>query len=344
MHMVTLDVDLEGEVSRYLIAGAGSLGTVYGAFLARAGHDVQLLARPGHAEAVAAAGAVELRSFGETVHAPMRATDDPAALEPVEAVVLACKAPDTAEVLGGIAHLADGVTAAMSIQNGVTAADTLAGWCGPAAVVGAVSMVGGTLEAPGVVAHTFAGPTFLGPHDGTDPAAVALLAEDLGGTSLEVVVTDRIASVEWSKLVHASPSMAITALTRLPFHQAFVVPDLAEVFLDLIVEGAAVAAAAGAAVDDWPHILPVRTLADAPRAEGLAIIRQRGEAMVEAGMTQVRISMLQSIERGRPTEVDAIHGTLVAAAARLGVAVPVTATVQRLIAGLDHVIASGAAS
>lgn len=325
-------------MTSYLIAGAGSLGTVYGAMLASAGHDVQLLARPAHADAVTSRGGVELRSFGTVQHPTLRATADPAALDPVEAIVLACKAPDTAEVLDGIRHLAGGISAAMSIQNGVTAADALAGWCAPSAVVGAVSMVGGTLEQPGVVAHTFAGPTFLGPLPDTDPAVVDTLAGDIEGAGLEVVTTDRIRSVEWSKLVHASPSMAITALTRLPFHQAFVVPELAEVFLDLIVEGAAVAAAAGVEVDDWPHILPVRSLATMPRDEGLATIRARGEAMVEAGMTEVRISMLQSVERGRPTEVDAIHGTLATEARRLGVDAPTTAVVHRLLAGLDRVI------
>ena len=329
-------------MTSYLIAGAGSLGTVYGAVLARAGHDVQLLARRAHADAVTSRGGVELRSFGSVDHPTLRATHDPSRLDPVDAVVLACKAPDTAEVLAGIAHLADGVTAAMSIQNGVTAADTLAGWCAPSAVVGAVSMVGGTLESPGVVAHTFAGPTFLGPLEATAPAAVTTLAGDIEGTGLEVVTTDRIRSVEWSKLVHASPSMAITALTRLPFHRAFVVPELAEVFLDLVVEGAAVASAAGVEVDDWPHILPVRSLADMPREEGLATIRARGEAMVEAGMTEVRISMLQSVERGRPTEVDAIHGTLAGEARRLGVDAPATTVVHRLLSGLDRVIREAA--
>ncbi len=327
-------------MTRYLIAGAGSLGTVYGAMLVRAGHDVQLLARASHAAAVTAAGGVELRSFGHVDNPRLRATDDPAALDPVDAVVLACKAPDTDEVLASTAHLADGVRAAMSLQNGVTAADALAAWCGPAAAVGAVSMVGGTLEAPGVVAHTFAGPTFLGPLADTDPAAVEVLAGDIGAAGLEVVVTDRIRSVEWSKLVHASPSMAITALTRLPFHLAFTTPELAEVFLDLVVEGATIARAAGVDVDDWPHILPVRSLAEAPREEGLATIRARGAQMVEGGMTEVRISMLQSVERRRPTEVDAIHGHLAAEAARLGVPAPTTVAVQRLLKGLDRVIRS----
>ncbi|WP_370324175.1 ketopantoate reductase family protein [Euzebya sp.] len=323
---------------RVLIAGAGSLGTVYGGFLARAGHDVQLLCRPAHAAAVTGRGGVEVRSIDETFVAPLRATADPTALDAVDVVVLACKAPDTSDLLGGIAHLAGSVSTAVSIQNGVTGGAALAGWCDPSAVVGGVSMVGGTLVEPGVVAHTLAGPTFVGPLGGTRAGAAAQLADELGAAGLEAVLTDRITSVEWSKLVHASPSMALTALTRLDFHHVFVQPNLAEAFLDLVVEGVAIADAAGVAVDDWPHLLPVRTLARLPRAEGLAAVAAHGRRLVDAGMTSIRISMLQSIERGRRTEVDAIHGQLAREAARLGVAAPATRFAHQVLSGLDRVL------
>lgn len=324
---------------RVLIAGAGSLGTVYGGFLARAGHDVQLLARPAHADAVTARSGVEVRSFGEVVLAPLRATADPRALDAVDVVVLLCKAPDTADLLASIRHLAGGVRTAVSLQNGVVGADALAGWCDPAAVIGGVSMVGGTLVEPGVVAHTLAGPTFLGDLPGTGPdAGAAAFGAALAEAGLPVEVTDRIRSVEWSKLVHANPSMAVTALTRLDFHQAFLVPELGEGFLDLVLEGVAVADAAGVDVDDWPHLLPVRTLASLPRAEALARITAHGQAMADAGMTSVRISMLQSVERGRRTEVDAIQGHLVREADRLGVAVPATRFAHQLLAGLDRTL------
>lgn len=317
---------------RVLIAGAGSLGTVYGAYLARADHDVQLLCRGSHAAAVTARGGVRLRTLTGDFDASLRATADPAALEPVDTVVLLCKTPDTDGMLAGIRHLADGVETAVSLQNGMVGRAALQRWTAPDAVIGGVSMVGGTLTEPGVAEHTFAGPTFLGP-------GAADLAEALRAGGLEVVVTDQIDSVEWSKLVHASPSMAVTALTRLDFHLAFTLPELADVFLDLVLEGVGVADAVGVGVQDWPHLLPVRTLASASRAEALARVRAHGDRLVAAGMTNVRISMLQSVERGRRTEVDAIHGHLVRTAVAHDVAVPVTRTVHRLLAGLDRTLA-----
>lgn len=321
---------------RVLIAGAGSLGSVYGGFLARAGHDVQLLTREAHAAAITAAGGLRVESLEAAFHAPLRATADPAEVEGADVVILLSKTPDSEAVLEAIGHVAGDVGMALSLQNGVAKDELLARWCGPERVVGAMSMVGGTLVAPGVVRHSFAGPTFVGELDGTVTDRVRALGAALEEAGLEAVVTDRITSVEWSKLVHANPSMAVTALTRLDFHLAFTTPELAEVFLDLVVEGAAIARAAGVELDDWPGLLPVRTLSDLPRDEALARVHAHGRRMEEAGMTQVRISMLQSIERGRRTEVDAIQGFLAREAARHGVAAPTTTVVHRLLAGLDR--------
>lgn len=322
-----------------LIAGAGSLGSVYGGFLARAGHDVQLLARQAHAEAVTARGGVEVHSPEETFLAPVRATADPAAVQAVDTLILLCKAPDSGPLLEGISHLASGVRTAVSLQNGVVGSDVLSRWCDPEAVIGGVSMVGATLVEPGVVAHTLVGPTFLGDLSagGPNPGA-APLAAAVGASGLPTVLTDRIRSVEWSKLVHANPSMAVTALTRLDFHHAFLIPELAEGFLDLVLEGVAVADAAGVEVDDWPHLLPVRTLASLPRSEALDRIAAHGRRLADAGMTHVRISMLQSIESGRRTEVDVIQGHLVREAARLGVDTPATRFAHQMLAGLDRLL------
>ena len=98
-------------------------------------------------------------------------------------------------------------------------------------------MVGGTLQAPGRVRHTMNGPSFLGELDGRTSERVERLAALLESGGLPVVVTDRIRSVEWSKLVHASPTTALPALTGLYLHEIFVTPELAQLYVDLVREG-----------------------------------------------------------------------------------------------------------
>ena len=321
---------------RVLIVGAGSLGTVYGAYLARSGLDVQLFAREPHARAIQEAGAVELVSPDGVESVALTADWRPERIEPADLAIVLCKTPDTATVLAELDHLRGTPRLAVSLQNGIDDDGVLSAWAGADAVIGGVSMVGGTLEAPGRVRHTLPGPTFVGETPNGISPRVERFGKLLEASGLPAEVTDRIASVEWSKLVHASPSMALTALTRRWFHEVFIAPELAELFLDLVLEGVAVAAAEGVAVDDWPSLLPLRTLSELPREEALDRIHAHGRHLEELGSTRIRISMLQSVERGRRTEVEALHGALVRAAGRRGIEVPVTRTCYHMLAGLDR--------
>jgi 2-dehydropantoate 2-reductase len=324
---------------RVLVIGAGSLGSVYGARLAQGGADVHLLAREEHARAIEAAGGVVLERPDGQELVPLRAEWRPEHVEPAETVIVLTKAPDTEAALAGLDRVRDGVALAVSLQNGVEKDDVLARWCGPGAVVGGVSMVGGTLLAPGRVAQTFDGGTILGelPHGRSE--RVERLARALAGGGLRAVVSDDVRAVEWAKLVHASPTMAVPALVRLPLHACLVSEPLAALYVTLVREGVAIAAAAGVEVDDGPVGYPIRAIAAAPDDEAVALVRERGRALERAGQTEITVSMLQSIERGRRTEVDTIHGFLVREAARLGVDAPATVLCHRLLAGIDEGLA-----
>jgi 2-dehydropantoate 2-reductase len=320
---------------RALVVGAGSLGTVYGAALARAGADVQLLAREEHARAIQERGAVVVDSFGERWEVPLRADWRPERIEPAEIVVLLTKTPDTASALTSLAHVRHAVRIAVSFQNGVAKDDELAGWSGAGSVVGAVAMVGGTLETPGHVRHTMNGPSFLGELDGSSSARVDRLAALLEAGGLPPVVTDRIRSVEWSKLVHASPTTALPALTGFYLHEIFTSPELARLYVDMVREGFAVAEASGVPLEDWASLFPVRTVATATRQEALEVALAHGRRLAEAGMTQITVSMLQSVQTRRRLEVDAIQGFLCREGARLGVPTPLNDLCRRVLVGMD---------
>jgi 2-dehydropantoate 2-reductase len=323
---------------RVLIVGAGSLGSVYGAFLARAGHDVQLLAREPHARAVQERGGLVLETSAGSTLVPARAEWMPERVEQADIMIVLTKTPDTEAALSGLEHIRSGLRLAVSLQNGVEKDDVLARWCGSAAV-GGVSMVGGTLIEPGVVRHTFLGRTIVGELPrGTSPR-VERFAALLERSGLEAVVAPDVRSIEWTKLVHAVPTMALTALARLPFHEALLSPDLAPAFVALAREGASVAAAAGARLDDETMRFPIKSIATAPDAEAVALVQEQGRRMERAGMTDVRVSMLQSIERGRRTEVEAIHGYVTREGARLGVAVPRIELCYSLLAAIDRRLA-----
>jgi 2-dehydropantoate 2-reductase len=282
-------------------------------------------------------GGLVLETDEGSVLVPARAEWLPERVEPAEIMIVLTKTPDTEAALAGLEHIRSGLRLAVSLQNGVEKDDVLARWCG-SATVGGVSMVGGTLIEPGVVRHTFSGRTIVGELPrGTSPRVerFAALLEDAG---LEAVVARDVRSIEWTKLVHAAPTMALTALARLQLHAALLSPHLAPVFVVLAREGANVAAAAGARLDDETMRFPIRSIATAPEAEAVALVQEQGRRMERAGMTSVRVSMLQSIERGRRTEVEAIHGYVTREAARLGVSVPGIGLCYALLAAIDRTL------
>ena len=311
---------------RAVVVGAGSLGTVYGAALARAGLDVQLLAREEHARAIQARGAVTVDSFGEQLGGAaarrLAARADRAGRD---------RDPAHEDARHGdgarppCRSCEDAVRIAASFQNGVAKDDELAAWSGPETVVGAVAMVGGTLadarpraahDERAVVPRRARRPSERAGRRGSPPCSRA------GG--LPVVVTDRIRSVEWSKLVHASPTTALPALTGLYLHEIFITPELARLYVDLVREGFAVAAAAGVELEDWASLFPVRTVATA-RARRGARGRPGPRAPARRGGDDARspCRCCRASRSRRRLEVEAIQGYLCREGARLGVPTPV---------------------
>lgn len=324
------------DIERVLIVGAGSLGSIYGAFLSRAGIDVQLLCRESHAMAIRDAGGLRMVSGDDERHVPLVAEWKPSEIEPADVIMVFTKTFDTVSALNSIRHVRSSMKMALSLQNGVYKDDLLAQWAGKDRVVGSVSMVGGRLVQPGLVYHTFHGPTIIGDLPKGSSRRTHELGEVLKSAGLECVVSDDVRAVEWSKLIHVIPSMALPGLTRLPLHQVLLSRQLAEIYVALVRETAAVAAALGQAIDDGPIVFPVSRIADASsNAEAIRLVQEQGERLVERGMTDVRVSMLQSIERGHRLEIESIHGWVVNQASELGVPVPTVEMCYKLLAGID---------
>lgn len=318
------------------VLGAGALGSVYAAWAAEAGNDVTIVARRAHADAVNRDGLVVVGRDGTRRTVKMRATSDPAAVEACDYLCLASKAPDTDELLDGFLARPRRITAAFSIQNGARQAEPLARRFGDVGLA-CVSMVGGTLIEPGVVSHTFDGATYLGPATGstrdTALAAAESLAKNFGGP--DFVVRDDIMSVIWSKAVLAAAAMGMSALTRMFYHRIFELPGNREAFLDLAHEAASIARAEGVELVDLPGPLQAGYLVGLPRNEALNVLRDLAARLVSTGQTQVRVSILQSIDRRRPTEVGAVFSDLLHIADRHGLDLPRLRFVTNVVESID---------
>jgi 2-dehydropantoate 2-reductase len=222
-----------------------------------------------------------------------------------------------------------------SVQNGLRKDVPLIDRFGRERIVGCVSMVGGTLIGPGHVAHTFRGATYLGDLPGGPLGGAAEIAGLLAHGGLNTEIRPDIEAVNWSKVVLAVAAMGVVGITRLAYHRVFLDDRAAAMFLDLAVETASVAAAEGVALVDLPGPLQIATLAAASRDDGREVLRRIGHSMVAAGQTDVRISVLQSLETGRRTEVEAVHGEVLRRAGIHGIDTPVLRNVTRELRAAD---------
>jgi 2-dehydropantoate 2-reductase len=291
---------------RIVILGAGGIGSILAAFFARAGHDVTLIARGEHLQAVRERGVkvTGLADFTAEVEAAEHASGA------CDAFVLATKTPDTRTALTAVNDLRPKLS--LSLQNGVAKDHVLAETFTP--VVGATTMVGATRTAPGEVAYTLDGATYMG-------AGAAELAEAWNATGLQLTVVEDILAHEWAKQALQAPAATLAVASDLPNHLVHL--RLARPFVEAIREVAAVADANGvelAGGEDYGF--DVRAIATEPIDDAVRRVLRRGEQLVAAGKTAIVVSMLQDVRAGRPTEIEETAGYVVSEADRLGVDVP----------------------
>ena len=195
---------------RFVVLGAGALGTVIAAYLARAGKDVALIARGPRAEQLAQKGVTITGLENFTVE--MEIVDQPGMLSSADVLMLATKTYDTAAAIDAVRHLKLG--SVFSIQNGVMKNDQLAKAFGDSKVLGAVGMLGGSFQANGAANFMMANPFIVGELSGPISPRVEDIIGTLTAAKLPAVASDNILSEEWSKFVGWLGLSALSVLTR----------------------------------------------------------------------------------------------------------------------------------
>ena len=138
---------------RFAIAGAGAMGTMYGGYLARAGHDVTLVdVDTAHLARIRRDGLVLRHADGRVDRVAVATTSDPAhELDPVEAVIVLCKGWANRDVAESIAGAVGRSTWVATVQNGLGNDIALAAVLGPERVLPGTTTAGAHKSEPGVV-------------------------------------------------------------------------------------------------------------------------------------------------------------------------------------------------
>ena len=304
---------------RIAVLGSGAMGAIFGSAFARAGADVIFFdSRPDVVAAISGRGLNVDGVCGETA-ARFPATTNAAELGKVDVALVLVDSNATTDVARVAATCLNDGGFALTLQNGIGNWEALAAQLGTARVLAGSTYNSGANLGPGQARHTDIGPTVIGEIDGSISGRARDIARQLEAAGLPVEVSDNVQGHIWSKFVHNCAINPVSAVTGLrPFEIART--TAASALLDRILdEVLAVVSATG-----------IRLPEDDPRASIHAHCRERSN----------RPSMLQHLESGRRTEIDALNGALVQRGRALGIATPFNEAIVLIVKSLEAAAAA----
>jgi 2-dehydropantoate 2-reductase len=317
---------------KFAIVGAGAIGAFLGAMLARAGEDITLIARGAHLRAMQQHG-VRVRGEIGDFQVKVKAIDDPQKAGEVDVVVLTLKTHSVPSIAASLTPLLGMKTSVLTAQNGfpwwyfyrhgsewegtrvesVDPGGVISQNLDPARVVGCVVYPSTQIIEPGVVLHTEGTRFAIGEPDGSKSERCRRIAEVFINAGLRCPVRTNIRHDIWVKLmgnVAYNPISALTGATLLQIVQYSETRDLAAAIMG---ETEAVAGKLGINI-------------------GITI-EQRLEGAEKVG--HHKTSMLQDIEAGKPTELEAIVGAVIELGNKLGIELPHTKSVYACVKLLE---------
>jgi 2-dehydropantoate 2-reductase len=310
------------------VYGAGAIGGLMAAWLARSGHDVSVVARGAQLDAIRRHG-LRVQSKGGVESFRVKAESDPAKLGPQDYVLVTVKAQSLTDVAATISPLLGKDTSVVTAMNGVpwwffnrlkfkNGAERLesldpGGKLSRAIptdrVVGCVIHLAASTPEPGLISHNMGAKLILGEPGGEHTARTTRIAEALTAAGFEIVVTDSIEKEFWVKLlgnVSFNPVSALTVTTadRLIENQE-VKAYMVEIMREVLAIGRAVGVDAN--IDPEARIDMARSLG------------------------RFKTSMLQDLEAGKPLEIDGLLAGTLEIARKAGVRAPFTESLYGLI-------------
>ncbi len=317
-----------------LIVGIGALGGIIAARLRAAGAPVWLATR--NAESAAELKACGLRVTG-VGGALSVATPDVAPIhqytkaDAFELIVLATKAQAAIDCAASVSQLLALGGTLLPIQNGGVSqllAAELAGDC----VLGGLSNLGGTMTALGSYEQRNAGHLLIGELAGGHSARAERVQTWLG-RALDVRITPNLQGAVWSKMLLNCSVTTIGAVVGATMREYIAFPEGRELFTRTYDEALSVALASSVRPERM-LVEPVPPGWSGSSVPGADYDLWLGEVLAAYG--DLKASMLQDIERQRPTEIDFINGYVVDLGRQLGVSTPANAAIVETIRAISR--------
>ena len=295
---------------RIAIFGTGAVGGYFGGKLAASGEDVSFVARGSHLAALQKSG-LRITSPKGNVHVPVTATDNPAAIGPVDVVVFTVKLYDVDPSAALLAPLVGPDTVVITLQNGVEAVGMVARHVGPDHVAGGVAYIVAVMDEPGHVRHTTADRLVFGESDHRPSGRLERFKEAGRKAGFTADLTTNIDLELWIKFVRLTTWSGMTSATRSSMGVIRQHPALLTMMDAMIEEAMAVG-----------------------RARGIACpggIAEASRQMVENFPAESKSSMLEDLERGRRLELPWLSGAVARMGEDAGVETPTHSFINAIL-------------
>ena len=300
---------------RVAVVGAGGVGGYYAGAIARAGHEVRLLARGEHRDAIRSRG-LEVWEPEGTWTVNVLATDRPEELLPADFAIVAVKSYSLAEVGPVVRRLAEAGAVAVPLLNGVEAFESLVEMGVPAGrMLAGLTVISSEKTAPGVITRkSDFRRVVVGERGGGGSERAERVAAVFREAGAEARVSADITVDLWRKFLFLTTLAAACGLARAPVgavRDALLGPELLE--------------RAG------------REIATVARARGIALPAGEEDKVLQAMAALpagTKPSFLLDLERGGPNELQILSGAVARYGRACGVPTPVHDTaVAALSAG-----------
>lgn len=274
---------------KIVVFGAGAIGSLIGALLSK-NNDVILIGRPAHVHAIQKNG---LKIQGKT----RLSRQIPAAVSPEEItfspdlLLLTVKSYDTEEAMKHIQPFISDKLIVCSFQNGLDNIEKIEKIVNRKQIIAGITTHGAQFITPGVIRHTGLGRTILGELDGEITPRIQRIAAVFTKAGIPTAVSKDIVTDLWKKAIVNSSINPLTAIFTCKNGYLLQNPILTGIMEQICVESTHIAKT---------HGIPVHS------DEMLAITKE-----VVTNTAHNYSSMLQSIEKGKKTEIDSINGKIV---------------------------------
>ena len=251
---------------RIAIMGTGGVGGYYGGLLSQQGQEVIFIARGAHLQALREKGLRVKSVHGDFLVSPVKATDNPTEVGPVDLILFTTKTYHTDIAAQAIKPMVGKETVVVPLQNGIDAAERIGAHVGREHLVGGVTWLSAAIEAPGVIGqYSQFRRVVLGEFDGMMTARLKTIYETLQAIGIDVELSDDILKVLWTKFVFISSISALGSLTRVSVGEYRHIPETRDILIEALGEVTAVGRAKGASLKQTWWIKRLSSLITPPQ-------------------------------------------------------------------------------